>query len=74
MFERGKGFTKDYAEAYFWYSLSSAAGDKGAAKMTMVVAKSLTHEQIAAIKKRVEEWKSNHAQPAAPAKTETTEH
>jgi len=57
MYETGKSVSKDTAEAYFWYSLSAAAGDKDAAAKTAELSKALTPEQLESISQRVKDWK-----------------
>lgn len=57
MYETGQAVTADPAEAYFWYSLSSAAGDKDSEAKSAELAGKLTAEQIAAISQRVKDWK-----------------
>jgi TPR repeat protein len=56
MYERGWGVPKDLAEAYFWDRLAleynTIYGNR--------VSASLTSEQLAAIDKRVTEWKAAH--------------
>ncbi|MEZ0260919.1 MAG: hypothetical protein ACAH80_07905 [Alphaproteobacteria bacterium] len=62
MYETGKSVTKDDAEAYFWYSLSMAGGDKTAAAKSEEIARTLTPEQLESIAQRLKNWK-----PASPA-------
>ena len=58
----GTGVTRDYASAYFWYSL--AAGQtplldnrKGLLELRNIAAARMTPEQVAEAARRVAEWK-----------------
>ena len=52
-YERGTGVERDYAEAYFWYSLDANLGDKDAIWLRDNVGKNLNADQKAAVDKRV---------------------
>lgn len=61
MYENGEGVARDYAEALFWISLTAKVGlDDGTMSNTAheAFAKHLSAEQIKAVDKRVQEWKS----------------
>ena len=60
MYENGIGVKQSYTEAYFWLFL--ARRYRGGAE----AAKYLTPEQIAAVKKRLEEWKPTPAASPPP--------
>jgi TPR repeat protein len=45
MYEGGHGVRRDYAEAYIWYSLAAAAGDKAAEKRRRNAARRLSLDQ-----------------------------
>lgn len=54
-YERGKGgVPQDYAEAYFWLSLSTSRAESH-----------LTSEQKSTVEKRLQEWKLAHPAPMA---------
>jgi Sel1 repeat len=57
MYEKGEAVTKDPTEAYFWYSLSSAAGDKDAAAKAAEMAGAMKPEAVDAVSKRISSWK-----------------
>ena len=57
MYEEGWGVTKDPAEAYFWDRLAVVYGTTGGTR----VSDKLTPEQLAAVDKRVADWRSAHA-------------
>jgi uncharacterized protein len=52
------GGTPDYEQAYFWFSLAAKGKDEEGAKFSERVAKTLTPEQVAAVDKKVAEWKA----------------
>lgn len=66
LYATGRGVPQDWAEAYFWYSLNlETPREQGYLKMGLgtpevqlrdEAAKHLTPEQIAAVKKRLQEW------------------
>lgn len=64
IYEKGQSVTKDPAEAYFWYSLLSAAGDKDSEARKTALAAELTAEQLASVSERIKSWK-----PAPAAET-----
>jgi TPR repeat protein len=53
----GRGVPKDPAEAYVWFALAEAHGDKNRPELREEVTKQLTKEQIAQAEKRVRELK-----------------
>lgn len=57
MYETGNSVSKDLAEAYFWYSLSAASGDKASAAKLDELGGSLSAEQLEAVSGRVKDWK-----------------
>lgn len=57
MYEKGEAVTKDHTEAYFWYSLSSAAGDKASAAKAAEMANALKPDQVEAVAARITNWK-----------------
>lgn len=57
MYQDGKGVKQDYAEAYFWFLLAQDDDDKFISGFSDKTAKHLTAKQVAAVKKRAEEWK-----------------
>lgn len=68
MYEHGFGITQDYAEAYFWYSLSrkNTRGDvsSGTEHYIISVANHLTHSQIRDVQNRVAHWEPKTEQKA----------
>jgi TPR repeat protein len=60
-YDTGRGVKQDYAEAYFWYSLVADKAMASFRENAAQAAKRFTPEQIAAVKKRVEEWKPTPA-------------
>jgi TPR repeat protein len=63
----------DKAEAYFWYCLSAAAGNKISKAARDYEANRLTPEQKAPVDKRVEKWQKIHPSPARTNYDEVTE-
>jgi TPR repeat protein len=60
LYDQGLGVARDYSQAYFWLTLSYVANKTGRGEITEYrnnVAKHLTREEIAAIRKRAREWK-----------------
>ena len=62
IYQYGRGVPKDYAEAYFWYSVSG--GD------VFKLADQITPEQKAGVDKRVTDWRATHPIPTTPPKTQ----
>jgi TPR repeat protein len=57
LYYNGKGeVAQSYEEAYFWFALSSKAGNKNFVGDRDETANHLTPEQLAAVQKRVDEW------------------
>ena len=52
----GRGTSRSYPEAYFWWSLASAAEFQDAMERRDAVAKHLTAGQLADIQARVDAW------------------
>jgi TPR repeat protein len=57
MYVSGQGVPQDYVIAHMWLNLAAASGDDTAAKGRDLVAKYMTHAQIAEAQKLVREWK-----------------
>jgi len=66
LYERGRGVKQDYAEAYFWYSLAATQGYAQSRQDAADLAKDCTPAQIAAVNKRVEQWKPASGTPPKP--------
>ncbi|MCB5245689.1 MAG: SEL1-like repeat protein, partial [Candidatus Cloacimonetes bacterium] len=58
-YANGEGIEKDFEEAYFWFSLAAANGNKTAAENRVLLEDKLTEEQKARIKDRVQKWLIN---------------
>jgi hypothetical protein len=58
MYEQGKGVERDYAEAYFWLSLSGNPLNRG-----NEVKVHLSADQLAEAERRIESWKRAHPDP-----------
>lgn len=74
MYLYGTGLPKNYTEAWFWLTIASNASAPDpksavtAAAGRNQILKNLTADEVAAVKKRVEEWKPVEPPPApAPA-------
>ena len=77
MYARGQGVSKDYVQAYMWFSLSAARGHQEGVKNRDSIAKGMTPAQVADGQKRASAWKPVNSPPAqasapAPAQTSTT--
>jgi TPR repeat protein len=59
MYANGEGSQQNWIEAYFWLTLSQRGGFEPIQVDPAYVAEHLTADQIAAIKKRVDEWKTS---------------
>ncbi|NQU59746.1 MAG: sel1 repeat family protein [Rhodospirillales bacterium] len=59
IYEKGQGTTKDIVQAYKWYALAAKKGVKGTAERRDKIAKGLTPDQLAQVKKIIEAWKPN---------------
>lgn len=57
IYSSGKTVTKDTGEAYFWYSLASAAGNADATAKADTLAASLSAEQKDSQQARLKSWK-----------------
>jgi TPR repeat protein len=55
-------------EAYVWFSLAAAGGDKSAGSERDLLGRSMTAAQIADAKRRISEWKPAATSPAGPWK------
>ncbi len=53
----GQGVTQDYAQAYMWLNLAAAQGQKDAGKRRDILAKQMTHAQIAEAQRLARDWK-----------------
>jgi uncharacterized protein len=62
MYFMGQGVTRDLIQAYMWFDLAAAKGDRLKAELRDDFAKALTQEQIAEAQKLSREWKPT-AQP-----------
>src|SRR5260370_15740492 len=70
-YSEGWGMKPDIEEAYFWHSLAATNGNAFYSVLRELDVLHLSASQIAALNKRVEEWKTHHSQPPAPAQAET---
>jgi TPR repeat protein len=66
MYKNGWGVNQDNVQAYMWYSISVAAGNKDAASKTGSIAATMTPEQIAQAKRLAAAWKPTLAAAARP--------
>jgi uncharacterized protein len=57
MYSQGGGVTRDYAEAYMWFSLAAAQNLAGAGPALDNLESRMTPDQIAAAQKLAREWK-----------------
>jgi len=57
MYANGRGVTRDYAEAYVWFSRAAAQGDTTAKSNRDQMGTYMTSEQIAEARKRAAAWK-----------------
>lgn len=57
LYASGKSVTRDPGEAYFWYSLASAAGNADATAKAASLAASLSDEQKDSPQARLKSWK-----------------
>ena len=64
MYEKGETVTQDQTEAFFWYSLSSAAGDKDSAIKAAEMAGALKPDQVEAVTDRLKSWKPSGEEAA----------
>jgi len=62
MYERGQGIPKDNVQAYMWWNLAAAHGDKKAMTLREFVATQMTPGQIAEAQRLATEWKSERSQ------------
>ncbi len=53
----GQGAPKDFVQAYNWYNLAEANGNKDAATVRDALAKQMTPAQIDEAQKLAREWK-----------------
>ncbi len=53
----GLGVPQDKVSAYMWFSLAAAQGREGAAVFRDLIARGMTHAQIAEAQKLAREWK-----------------
>lgn len=67
MFSRGLGVVQDFAEAYKWYSLAAARGQRLAPSARAAVAAKLTPAQLAAAQQLARAWQPLGRLPAPAA-------
>ncbi len=56
-YDNGLGVPQDKISAYMWFSLAAAQGRDGAAVFRDLIARGMTHAQIAEAQKLAREWK-----------------
>jgi TPR repeat protein len=57
MYDEGEGVPKNLVQAYKWYSLAAANGDKPAPQLRDLLTNHMTKAQIAEAQKLAQEWK-----------------
>jgi len=57
LYHQGEGFSKDDAEAYFWWTIAAAQGNEDARKNLSVIEEQLTEKQISDARMRADNWK-----------------
>ncbi|TKB57095.1 MAG: sel1 repeat family protein [Nitrospira sp.] len=57
MYEHGRGVTQDFIQAYMWYNLSAARGEKRALASRNQLATQMTPAQVAAAQQLAREWR-----------------
>lgn len=68
MYAAGNGVVQDFIEAYKWYSLAAAGGQRLAPVVRDVLAERMTAEQIAAAQELAKNWR-----PASPPAADGTD-
>jgi hypothetical protein len=63
LYESGRGVDQDYRQAYLWYSLAAARGDKTAARNRDLVSTRLSPAEIAEARKLALEWRPKQPKP-----------
>jgi len=61
MYEKGKGISKDFVEAYKWFSISGETGN-GRMYIEKLGKRKMTTAQIAEAQKLAQEWVEKHQQ------------
>jgi TPR repeat protein len=56
MYAYGIGIPADNVQAYFWYDLAAARGERNAAEKRDLIAKKLTPEQLQAAQRLAQNW------------------
>ncbi|MEO5864495.1 MAG: SEL1-like repeat protein, partial [Nitrospiraceae bacterium] len=56
-YDEGQGVSKNFVQAYKWYSLAATNGDKPAPQLRDLLANQMTPAQIAEAEKLAQEWK-----------------
>jgi TPR repeat protein len=67
-YNNGNGVVKDYVQAYMWFTLAAAGGDRTAAGYRDTVEKSMSTATIAEAQKLAREWDPYGARAEQPAK------
>ena len=62
-YDNGLGVPQDKVRAYMWLNLSAAQGREGAAAFRDLIARLMTHAQVAEAQKLAREWKPNTQSP-----------
>jgi TPR repeat protein len=60
MYQNGRGLPLDYIEAYTWFSLATAQGNRAAIEARKSLAKIMTKHQVSVAEARVSEWQTRH--------------
>src|SRR5215813_10904316 len=56
-YDNGLGVPQDRIRSYMWFELSASQGREGAAAFRDLIARRMTHEQIAEAQKLAHEWR-----------------
>ena len=59
---KGKGVPQDYIQAHMWSNLAAARGNANGRKNRDLVAKRMTHAQIAEAQALAREWLGEHGE------------
>jgi len=60
MYDKGQGVPQDYVQAHMWLNLAAAQGQEQAPTLRDILAKHMTHEQIAEAQRLTREWLAQH--------------
>ena len=60
LYAEGQGVPQDDVQAHMWLNLAAAQNERNATKLRDILAKLMTHEQIAEAQRLVREWLAIH--------------